>query len=319
MGFKWGDRFNSSVDVESARRFVLEHGSARERAEVLWVLDRVRPEAAVVADFLTDQRPDGGFGGIGATITALVHFDALGLPGSCPAAPGVPIERGPAAALARALAYLVSRQLPDGGWDEGPEDVGPAPVPWETPGDPKARMYLTAACCLELTRLFARPPAGDVSAPLGAMADAARAAAARGLEFLLDRRHANGRFVGFWHTTWLATSALAAARGPSHPAVGAALDAIGFHPFDVWEASQLAWMLQSFRRGGLRADRPPIPGLLARLAQSQRPDGSWGSEDGSEFAVFATVESLRAIRSMHVVTVNQPVDSQPSNMCGWSH
>lgn len=302
MGFKWGDRFNSSVDVESARRFVLEHGTARERAEVLWVLDRAQPEAAVVADFLAGQRPDGGFGGIGSTITALMHYDALGLPGSCPAAPGVPIERDPAAALERALAYLMSRQLPDGGWDERPEDVGPAPVPWETPGDPKARMYLTAACCLELTRLFARPRAGDARAADGARAvDDARAAAARGLEFLLNRRHANGRFVGFWHTTWLAASALAAARGPGHQAVGAALEAIASHPLDVWEASQLAWMLQSFRRGGLPADRPPIPGLLARLAQSQRPDGSWGSEDGSEFAVFATVESLRALKAYGII------------------
>ncbi|MHB0885079.1 MAG: prenyltransferase/squalene oxidase repeat-containing protein [Bacillota bacterium] len=270
-----------NINADAAKRFVLDHGTSRERAEALWVLSHVQADAAAITDFLATQRPDGGFGGIGATITALVHHDALGLPAS-------------SKVLGRALAYLVSRQSPDGGWDERPEDAGPTPVPWQTPGDPKARMYLTAACCLELTRPAAQAQAQARTARTDPQA---RAALDRGLEFLLDHRHANGRFVGFWHTTWLAASALAAARGPDHPAVGPALDAIGTHAPEVWEASQLAWMLQSFRRGGIPADRRPIPGLLARLAESQRPDGSWGSEDGAEFAAFATIESLRALRA----------------------
>lgn len=278
------------MDAGKAKRFILEHGTARERAQGLWVLERRPPDPAVVRAFLSEQRPNGGFGGVGATITALTHYDSLGLgdpglDGACEAA------QTAAAALARVHAFLLSRQRPDGDWDEDPHDLGPNPPPWETPGDPKARAYLTAAACLEL----ARPDAG--AAPAREVADRNLQAVVRGLRYLLARRAPNDRFEGFWHTTWLAASALAAVEGPGHPAAAVGLDALAAHPIEVWEASQMAWMLLSFRRGGIPADRPPIPALVAHLEASQLPDGSWASEDGRGYAVFATVESLRALRA----------------------
>jgi len=259
------------MDTDRARCFITKQGTALEQAEGLWVLDRRPPDPKVVEAFLGRQRPDGGFGGVGRTITEMVHLEALGLAKS--------------EAFALALGFLLARQEADGGWDERLEEVGPNAPPWEVPGDSNARAYLTAAATLELAAAGQR------------LDERAEVAVGRGLDYLLARRRPDGRFEGFWHTTWLALSAVAARRGPDDLVVEEGLAALISPALENWEASAIAWMLHSFRKGRMPADKPPLPSLARRLATLQQPDGSWSSEDGDAYAVFGTIEALRALRA----------------------
>ena len=86
--------------------------------------------------------------------------------------------------------------------------------------------------------------------------------------------------------------------GESMPQALAVVEA-NFSP--DWEGSYLAWLLRCLQDAGLLADHPLVVRCVADLERKQRPDGSWESEDGEEYAVGATIDALRVLKGYGLI------------------
>jgi hypothetical protein len=125
------------ADIEAAIGYVMAHGDQVDRARLSWLRSAQAPAPDVLAKAEMGQAPDGGWpafwagdvASIDATCFRLAELDDLGA-----------LHRAPAR---RALAWLTARQQPDGGWEED-ESLADSAPPWARPGDPEARLYLTA-------------------------------------------------------------------------------------------------------------------------------------------------------------------------------
>jgi len=175
------------VDTARAVAFIQKHGSDLEKARLGQILHGAKPEQRVIQGITELQNDDGGFprgmvrgnaSTVHKTLLALLWMDELG------------VLKSPE--TDRALAYLLAVQRDDGGWDEQPSLAQYGLPPWVSPGDLRARLYLTASSAYWLA-------AGDHEN---------RRSFERALGFLLQHRDDTGRFRGFLHTTWIATSAL---------------------------------------------------------------------------------------------------------------
>ncbi|MGD8752118.1 MAG: terpene cyclase/mutase family protein [Anaerolineales bacterium] len=111
------------------------------------------------------------------THVALLRMDELGMSDS-------PIVH-------RAFVYILRVQRDDGGWNEDASIAKYDPPPWASPGEPWARVYLSAQSAFWLA-------AGGYRSHPGFQ---------RALDFLLKHQEESGRFQGFPHSTWIATSA----------------------------------------------------------------------------------------------------------------
>lgn len=262
------------MDLRRFASFVEAHGTTLEKARFACLFYGREPAAAAVQPFLALQNSDGGFAwgmqprhpsAISETVTALTWLDDLGML--------------PSPAADRACGYLLAVQREDGGWDEDPALAEYGVPPWAVPGDLKARLYLSAQGAYWLA---VRGHRGD--------------ALERALRFLLDHRDAGGKFYGFLHSTWIATSAFVAA-GPGHEeVVQAGLRVLSSRPFSEWVDSQIAWALESLGRAGLPREEPFVQQGLAELRRRQEAQGSWVAEDGEAWTVNAVIGALNALR-----------------------
>src|SRR6266704_1128126 len=96
------------ADIDGAIGYVVAHGDPVDRARLSYLRSGLAPPADVLAK---------------------AELDDLGA-----------LHREPAR---RALAWLAGRQRPDGCWEEDAALADTAPD-WARPGDPEARLYLTA-------------------------------------------------------------------------------------------------------------------------------------------------------------------------------
>jgi hypothetical protein len=175
----------------------------------------------------------------------------------------------PAVDIPAAVGFLVSTQLDDGTWREGPSDRTPDRL---MPGAAAARVYLTANCARTL--VVHHGPAAVVER------------AAQALEWSLDP---HGRLPGPLVAHWLGARVfrdtgrdLAARR---------LLDVVG-RSFDQLEPADLAWFGSNTPLGDRWTRR-----IAARLAVLQEADGSWSGKDGessAQLAVTACRVMLRA-------------------------
>jgi hypothetical protein len=116
------------------------------------------------------------------------------------------------------------------------------------------------------------------------------------LDFLLQHRGESGKFYGYLHTTWIATSVFLMAGSQYLEIVESGLRVLVDRALTEWEASQIAWALDCLGKAGLPDSHPFVERCLAELLNRQRPDGSWSSEDGEAFAVGATIGALKALK-----------------------
>ncbi|WP_405100883.1 prenyltransferase/squalene oxidase repeat-containing protein [Micromonospora sp. NBC_01412] len=272
------------VDLEAAIGFVVAHGDAVDRARLSWLRAGAAPSPELLDIAEVGQTPDGGWpavwGGdvasVDATCFRLAELDDLG-------ALGRPAAR-------RALDWLASRQQADGCWEEAPALAEASPA-WARPGDPEARLYLTATAAFWLT-----------VAGLDA-----RAAGP------LDRR-VGGGYAGVVHTAAQALGAELKPDGtwPSYLAVGW-LSAAVFHRQEMfYESARIqvvladrmpgispadaAWLAAALRRVGVEEQHWTLVAARRRLAGTQRSDGGWESDDGHHFDVHTTLAAIRACR-----------------------
>uniref|UniRef100_A0A7L6B7R6 Prenyltransferase/squalene oxidase-like repeat protein n=1 Tax=Micromonospora robiginosa TaxID=2749844 RepID=A0A7L6B7R6_9ACTN len=272
------------VDLEAAIGFVVAHGDAVDRAR----MSRLRSGAPVSPDLLdaaeSGQTLSGGWpavlGGevasVDATCFRLSELDDLG-------ALGRPAAR-------HALDWLASGQLADGGWDEHPSLAGFAPE-WAAPGDPEARFYLTADAGFWLTvaGLDARA-AGPLDHRVGgAYAGVVQAAA----HTLAGRLAPDGTWPSFLPAGWLAAAVL---HRQQMFLESARIQAVLADRIPEMSPADVAWLAATLRRVEVGEEQWLLVSARRRLAETQRSDGGWDSDDGHQFDVHTTLRAIRACR-----------------------
>jgi hypothetical protein len=258
------------ADVDAAIGFVVARGDQVDRARLSWLRSNITPGPEILAKAEYGQTSSGGWpasSGLGvpsidATCFRLVELDDLGA-----------LDREPAR---RALAWLASRQQPDGMWEEDPALAEDAPD-WAKPGDPEARLLLTASAGYWLS--VTGYPAPEVVA------------------------RANQAFRACLRDdgTW-----------PSYLVAGWLGGAMLYHAEWFYEAAQIQMVLAervpqlspanvaelaaTFRRAGLSHEDWLLAAARKRLTETQRSDGGWSSDDGDAFDVHTTLTAIRALR-----------------------
>jgi squalene cyclase len=263
------------MDITASVRFVEENGSDLEQARLRQILYSVKPPPDVVRALTQRQNEDGGFpyamiegnpSAADSTLVALWWLDELGMLASPPAG--------------RAIGYLLAVQQDDGGWDVEPAVAQFDLPPWISPGDLKTRLYLTAYAAYWLARRGYR----------------ARPGLQKALDFLLQHQDEAGKFHGYLHTTWIATSALIMLGERYAEAAGKGQEVLMNRPLAEWADSQISWALDCLGRAGLREEHPFVERGLAELLRRRNPAGGWSSEDGEGHAVDAIIGVLKVFK-----------------------
>jgi hypothetical protein len=268
------------ADIDAAIGYVVAHGDPVDRARLSWLRSGILPGDEVLAKAEMGQAREGGWpafwGGdlasIDATCFRLAELDDLGA-----------LDRPPAR---QALSWLASRQRPDGGWEED-ETLAETAPPWARPGDPEARLYLTANAgfWLAVTGPPVPPPAAEANAHAEVVA--------RALQAFRAAMRDDGSWPSFLVAGWLGGALL-------------------YHQAWFYEAAQIqvilaervpdmtpadtALLAAAFRRVGMSDDDWLMTAARKRLTETQRSDGGWPSDDGDAFNVHTTLTAIRALR-----------------------
>ncbi|MGW5560378.1 squalene--hopene cyclase [Micromonospora sp. NPDC003944] len=272
------------VDLEAAIGFVVAHGDAVDRARLSWLRNGTAVPAELLETAEVGQSADGGWpatwGGpvasIDATCFRLAELDDLG-------ALGRPAAR-------RALDWLASRQQADGGWEEDASLADSAPE-WARPGDPEAAFLVSANAGFWLTvaGLDAR-----ASGPLdhrvgGAYAGVVQAAA----HSLAARLRPDGSWPSYLAAGWLSAAVL---HRQEMFQESARIQVVLAERMPKMSPGDVAWLAATLRRAGVDPQDWIMVRALRRLAETQRTDGGWESDDGHQFDVHATLAAIRAAR-----------------------
>jgi squalene cyclase len=239
----------------------------------------VKPEAEVVEAFIALQNHDGGFpcGMVGGnpsvvhkTLNAIWWLDELGM-----------LESPPAN---KAFDYLFEVQREDGGWDEDPAVAPYGLPPWIIPGDLRTRVYLSSFAAHWLAVRDYRTHRAFQAV----------------LAFLLQHRDETGKFYGFAHSTWMATSVFMLADPEYAPVAEQGLRVLMDRPLVEWPVEHICWALNYLGRAGLSKGHPLVERGLAELLQRRRPDGNWADPEDESGAV-TTTQVLKVLKHYGVV------------------
>jgi hypothetical protein len=273
------------ADFDRAVAFVCERGDELDRVRLNLILaDGEReddiPYHEVKRSVFQGQRPDGGwapfwapeYSSLDATCYRLAQGELTDLGLYHPE-------------CERALDFLAARQRPDGSWEED-ESVRELAPPWAKPGELAARLYLTANCGWWLMNAS---PSTD---------PAYKDEAARAGAYLERYLAPDGSLPSFLQTYWLAAALWIRLywRQPDPPDLAPrTLDHLATLLGDSVPAGALGWMLTTLAPLGVAPDHPALVKALALLAEQQRPDGGWTSEDGPDRDAYVTVQALLAL------------------------
>lgn len=271
------------IDTDAAIGFVVAKGDPIDRARLAYLRTGATASEDILTSVEAGEARDGGWpaiiGGevasIDATCFRLAELDDLGGLGRPPAR--------------RALDWLVSRQRPDGTWDEHPSLADVAP-PWAQPGDPEARLFVTAnaAFWLIVAGLDARAAGPLDDRPGGAYAGIAHAAA----EALRVQVGPDGTLPSFLVAQWL-TGAVLYRQEMYYESARIQMRLTDRMP--EFTAADTAWLAASMRRVGVPAEDALITAAWRRLGETQRSDGGFESDDGPKFDVHTTLTAIRSV------------------------
>lgn len=272
------------IDMDAAIGFIVARGDAVDRARLSWLRTGAVPPPEILDSVEVGQAPGGGWpatwagevASVDATCFRLAELDDLG-------ALGRPAAR-------RALDWLANRQQPGGVWEEDKTLAGEAP-PWARPGEPEARLYLTANAGFWLTvaGLDARA-AGPLDHRVGGVYAGVVLAAARAVA---EQLRPDGTWPSFLVTGWLGAAVLHR-QGMFYDS--ARIQAVLGERLPDMSPADIAWMLSALRRVGVAEDERLLVAARRRLAETQRSDGGWPSDDGEPFDVHTTLTAIRACR-----------------------
>jgi hypothetical protein len=272
--------------MDAAIGFVVARGDRVERARLSWLRAGVPPQPDVLTEAESGQSRHGGWpatwnghvASIDATCFRLAELDDLGA------------LHGDAARMA--LDWLASRQRPDGTWEEDDALAEDAP-PWARPGDPEARLYLTANAAYWLT-VAAADVADAAAAPHALPEQAPRPYADelfRAAYAIRDSLRPDGTWPSFLVTGWLGAAVLHR-QGMYYDS--ARMQVVLAERVPKMSPADAASMAAALRRAGVRTDDWLMVAARRRLAETQRSDGGWPSDDGEAFDVHTTLAAIRA-------------------------
>ncbi|HEY2947545.1 MAG TPA: squalene--hopene cyclase [Micromonosporaceae bacterium] len=272
------------VDLDAAIGFVVARGDPVERARLAWLRNGTEPSADVLHHVEFGQLHEGGWppqvGGpvpsVDATCFRLAELDDLG-------ALGRPAAR-------RALDWLAIRQQADGTWEEDPALADEAP-PWATPGDPEARLFVTANAAFWLT-VAGRDAraAGPLDARVGGVYAGVVTAGARAIATSL---YEDGTWPSFLITGFLGAAVLYR-QDMFYDA--ARMQRVLNDRLPEMSPADVAWLAATLRRVDVSEDDWLLIAARRRLTETQRSDGGWPSDDGEAFDVHTTLRAIRACR-----------------------
>lgn len=269
-----GEASGTEYDWRRTIAWADQNGNETERARLRGLLGRPWPDARIIRTLEARQNLDGGFpsdlvqgrlSSIDTTAQVLRWMRDLRMLDSLQAQ--------------RVVTFLFTAQRPDGSWDEPVGLLKFGPPPRLVPGDPRVQVFCTALAAYWLALLGNRNDH----------------AVSRALGYLRARQAADGRFLGYIRTTWLAAAVFRLVEGPGAAPAVRAVDALASLTAERWYAGALAGMLNAFAEAGLSPDVPAVGQGLDRLRSLAAPDGSWTSEDGDFYHVDVTLRALRAL------------------------
>jgi hypothetical protein len=271
------------ADIDGAIGYVVAHGDPVDRARLSYLRSGIAPPAEVLAKAEMGQAPGGGWpafwagdvASVDATCFRLAELDDLGALGRPPAR--------------KALAWLAARQHPDGMWEEDESLADTAP-PWATPGDPEARLYLTANAGFWLA---VAGPGGTEGTDPGEAANPYAEVVARATQAFRAAIREDGTWPSYLVAGWLGGALLYHA-GWFYEA--AQIQVILAERAPDMSPAEAAWLAAAFRRVGMSSDDWLLTAARKRLTETQRVDGGWPSDDGPSFDVHTTLTAIRALR-----------------------
>jgi hypothetical protein len=257
------------VDLDAAIGFVVAKGGPVDRARLSFLRNGTVPGEALLERSEAGQALAGGWPAfysgrvpsIDATCFRLALLDDLGALGRRPAR--------------SAVHWLSSRQRSDGTWQEDDTLAADAP-PWARPGDPEATLYLTANAAFWL-------------AITGDYPDHTQRAA----EVIRESINPDGTWPSFLVTGWLGAAVLN--RQQMFYEAARMQGVLADRMADL-SASDAAWLASALRRVNLGLDDWTLIAARRRLAETQRSDGGWTSDDGDAFDINVTLQVIRAFR-----------------------
>lgn len=280
-----------TADFDRAVAYIREHGDEFDQVR----LDNLLEGYGALPDeleqrFFAGQREDGGwapfwapdYSSLDATCYRLAQAESLAV-----------VDRNQACECA--LRFLLSRQRPDGSFEED-ESVRDLAPPWAKSRELAPRLYLSANCGWWLIN---GPVNGWLMRSDDATRDACRRIAGRAGAYLERHLAADGSLPSSLHAHWLAAALWIRLNWDQLPDLPEptrrVLDHLAGQMSNEVPAGALAWMLTTFGPIGVPIEHPLIQRATAQLASQQREDGSWASEDGPERDAYVTAEALRAL------------------------
>jgi hypothetical protein len=261
-----------------------------DRARLSYLRSGLAPPSEVLAKAEMGQAPGGGWpafwagdtASVDATCFRLAELDDLGA-----------LHREPAR---RALDWLAGRQRPDGCWEEDASLADSAPA-WARPGDPEARLYLTANAGFWLA--VGESAEGESAEGESAKRDGAPEAGphaeviARATQAFRATIREDGSWPSYLVAGWLGAALLYHA-GWFYEA--AQIQVILADRVPDMSPAEVAWLVAALRRVGMGTDDWLLTAARKRLTETQRSDGGWPSDDGPAFDVHTTLTAIRALR-----------------------
>ncbi|PWB55775.1 MAG: hypothetical protein C3F13_03645 [Anaerolineales bacterium] len=269
------DRGRGIMDVQKSIAYIQQRGTELEKARLNCILNGKQPDYQVIRNFNELQNIDGGYpfgmrkgnlSTINETTVALWWLEELDLLAS--------------QAGKHAYSFLVTSQQADGSWNENPYIAQYELPAWNQLNDPKTILYLSAYATYWLVL------GGYTGLPNFRKA----------IHFLIRNQDETGKFYGYLHTTWIATSVFLMSGTRYRNIADMGLKVLANTPTSELDDSQIAWAVDCLSRGGLTGEHPFVSVCLAQLLQRQKEDGSWAAEDGENFAVGATIQAIKVLK-----------------------
>ncbi len=261
-----------SANLAQAIAYIRAHGTPLELARLHITLGEQAAIEAARQQVAALQNPDGGWpylqqegqpSSLAATHHTLTWLAELGL------------RHDPLAQ--RGLDFLLATQQPDGSWHENEQIAALHPPRWMSPENPLATAYLTADSAYHLA--------------VGRSPDLEAVAHACNYLYQLELEEQ------YPHTIWIMGALFTIAEGAQSEVAQTAHAYLEVRLDTHWDASALAWLLNTYFNAGISSATPLLARARALLEEKQRPDGSFASDDGDAFTLDVTIQAVRALQA----------------------
>ena len=265
-----------SVNLTRAVAYIRKQGAPLELARLHAAIGKTSAVEEASQQVAAIQNLDGGWpyrqqegqpSSLAATHHALTWLAELGLRSS--------------AVAQRGLDFLLAAQQPDGSWRESEQIAALNPPQWMSPDNPLANAYLTADSAYHLA--LGRDP------QLEAVTQACN------YLYQLDLEEQ------YPQTIWIMGALFTIAEGENSEVAQMAREYLEARLDRDWDASALAWLLNTYLNAGITPSTPLLAKARALLEQLQQPNGSFSSDDGDPFTLDATIQAVRALQAAGVV------------------